>query len=91
MASPKSNNPSKSAKHYRKSASSRAKKAAYDKKFNAKPEQRKKRSELVKERRERGVYGKGGKDMGHQKDGSIRPESVKKNRGKRGEGGRKNK
>ena len=48
-----------------------AKKRAYDKKFNAKPSERKKRSELNKENRKRGTYGNGdGKDAYH-KDGKI--------------------
>ena len=61
----------KSMKNYKKNPKSYAKKKAYDKKFNAKPEQRKKRSELVKERRKRGIYGKGGKDVSHTKNGYV--------------------
>lgn len=58
-------------KNYKKNPKSYAKKKAYDKKFNTKPEQRKKRAELVKERRERGIYGKGGKDVSHTKNGFV--------------------
>jgi hypothetical protein len=57
-----------------------AKKAATDKKINARPAQRKKRAELVKERRKRGIYGKGGKDLAHTKKGIVK-KSVKANRG----------
>jgi len=58
---------SKSAKYYAKNPAARKKKAAYDKKFNQKPEQRKKRSELTKKNREadkRGINRKG-KDYDH--------------------------
>lgn len=72
---------SRSAEFYRKNKKSRDKKNEYQKKFNAKPAQRKKRAELVKERRKRGIYGAGGKDVSHQKDGSTRMENPSKNRG----------
>jgi hypothetical protein len=72
---------SRSAQYYRDNPEARKKKATTDKKVNARPEQRKKRAELVKERRERGIYGKGGKDVSHQKDGSTRLEDKSKNRG----------
>lgn len=72
---------SRSAKYYRDNPEARKKKAATDKKVNARPEQRKKRAELVKARRERGIYGKGGDDLSHQKDGSLKRESPSKNRG----------
>lgn len=56
----------KSAKHYASNPASKAKKAAYDKKYNAKPEQRKKRAGLVKKNRDAGTYGNGdGKDYDH--------------------------
>lgn len=62
----------KSAKHYASNPESRAKKAAYDKKFNAKPEQRAKRAELVKVNRDRGTYGNGdGKDWSHTSRGIV--------------------
>ena len=71
---------SKSAKYYRDNPEARKKKAAYDKKLNARPEQRKKRSELTTRNRkadERGVD-RTGKDYNH---GTGRYETVKKNRG----------
>lgn len=62
----------KSAKYYASNPESKAKKKAYDKKFNAKPEQIKKRSELVKVNRERGTYGNGdGKDASHTSKGIV--------------------
>lgn len=71
---------SKSAKYYRDHPEARKKKQAYDAKLNRRPEQRKKRSQLVAERRKRGIYGKGGKDVSHEK-GGTRLRSVKSNRG----------
>lgn len=60
------------AKYYATHPEARAKKASYDKKFNQKPEQRQKRSELVKANRERGTYGNGdGKDLAHTKNGLV--------------------
>jgi hypothetical protein len=73
-------NPRRSAKYYRDNPEARAKKAETDKKFNKKPEQRAKRAELVDVRRERGVYGKGGKDMSHTRDGRIVAENASSNR-----------
>ena len=80
MAPPRVSNPKRSAKYYRSNPEARRKKAATDKKVNARPEQRAKRSELSKERRRRGVMGKGGKDMSHTKDGRIVAEDASKNR-----------
>jgi hypothetical protein len=63
---------SASAKYYASNPEARAKKAAYDKKFNQKPEQRAKRAELVKVNRERGTYGNGdGKDASHTSRGIV--------------------
>jgi len=80
MAPPRVSNPKRSAKYYRSNPEARRKKAATDKKVNARPEQREKRAELSKERRKRGVMGKGGKDMSHTKDGRIVTEDASKNR-----------
>ena len=73
---------SRSARYYAKNPKSRAKKAATDKKINARPEQKAKRRELARERRKRGIMGKGGKDLSHTKSG-LRLKSVKANRGSR--------
>lgn len=54
------------AKHYRANKASYAKKKAYDKKYNAKPENVKKRTELNKINRQKGTYANGdGKDYDH--------------------------
>ncbi len=80
MAPRKVANPRRSAKYYRDNPEARAKKAQTDKKVNSRPEQKEKRAELVKVRREKGVYGKGGKDMSHTKDGRIVAENASTNR-----------
>lgn len=75
---------SKSAKYYAKNPKARAKKKAYDKKFNAKPKQRKYRSELNKYNRKKGTYGNGdGKDASHKGGKIVGMESASKNRGRR--------
>lgn len=71
---------SKSAKYYQENPEARKKKDAYNTEFNKKPAQRKKRSELVTERRRRGIDGKGGKDVGHTSNG-YRLQDPSKNRG----------
>ena len=82
MAPSKAKSPKKTAKYYDENPEAKAKKDSYNKDFNKKPEQKAKRSELVQERRDRGVYGKGGKDMSHTKDGKIVAESPSTNRGR---------
>ena len=87
MAPPRVSNPKRSAKYYRSNPEARRKKAATDKKVNARPEQREKRSELTTERRRRGIAGRGGKDLSHTKDGKMVLENPSKkrarNRGKK--------
>jgi hypothetical protein len=72
---------SKSAKYYASNPEAKAKKDAYNKEFNKKPEQRAKRSELVKVNREHQKSGKGrvgdGMDASHTKRGIVlKPASV---------------
>lgn len=74
----------KTAKYYAKNPKAKSKKNAYQKKYNAKPSERKRRSELVKENRKRGTYGNGDKkDVSHMKSGKTKLESQSKNRGRR--------
>lgn len=80
MAPPRSKNPKASAKYYNSNPDAKAKKDSYNKTFNQKPGQKAKRAELAKERRKRGIMGKGGNDMSHTKDGKIVSESPAKNR-----------
>jgi len=90
----------KTAKFYASNPEAKAKKDAYNKEFNKKPEQRAKRAELSKINREHQKSGKGkvgdGKDVSHTKRGVVlKPASV--NRGsksdtagdKRARGGKK--
>lgn len=70
---------SRTAEFYRTHPKARAKKAEYDKEYNAKPEQRKKRSELVQINRDHDKkYGKAsrqGKDASHTKNGIVYKKS----------------
>lgn len=77
---PNKANGKSSAQYYKENPESRRKKNEAQKKINARPEERAKRAELVKERRDRGIYGKGGKDVGHTKNG-LRLQDPSKNRG----------
>lgn len=91
---------SKSAEYYRKNPDARKKKAATDKKINARPEQVKKRVEANKARRQAKAAGKNvnGKDASHTKNGIVFKKSSV-NRGsksdsagdKRARGGKKTK
>lgn len=76
--------------YYRKNAAARKKKAATDKKINARPEQVKKRVESNGARRKAKAAGKNidGKDFDHAVGKFVK---TKTNRGRAGEGGRKKK
>lgn len=79
-----------STEYYRKNAAARKKKAATDKKINARPEQVKKRVESNGARRKAKAAGKDikGKDFDHAVGKFVK---TKTNRGRAGEGGRKKK
>lgn len=74
------------AAYYKLNPESYAKKLAYDKKRNASKKQKAYRADLARERRARGVMGKGGADMSHQSGGGFKPESPSKNRARNGSG-----
>jgi len=82
----------RTAKYYSKNADARKKKLKYDKEFQKRPEQVKKRVETNKANREAGTYGNGdGKDAYH-KNGKIAGfKDQSKNRGSKtdSEGDRK--
>ena len=62
----------KTAKFYATHPEARAKKAAYDKRNDARPERRARRAELTKINRENGTAGNGdGKDWSHTKNGVV--------------------
>lgn len=81
---------SKSAKYYAKNPAARKKKAATDKKINARPAQVKKRVEANRARRKAKASGKNikGKDYDHAVGKFVKSST---NRGRAGEGGRKKK
>lgn len=81
---------SKSAKYYAKNPAARRKKAATDKKINARPDQKKKRADCNRKRRAAKKAGKNvkGKDYDHAVGRFVK---TKTNRGRRGEGGRRKK
>ncbi len=63
---------------------------SYQKAYDAKPSQRKKRAKLNEENRKRGTYGNGdGKDVSHKTDGSTVLESMKINRARVGKSRKK--
>ena len=79
----------RTAKYYSKNADARKKKLKYDKEFQKRPKQVKKRVEANRANRKAGTYGNGdGKDYDHAV-GRMVSEST--NRGRKGEGGRKKK
>lgn len=71
---------------YASNPESYKKKLAYDKKRNDTPARKKYRAELAKERRARGIMGKGGSDVSHVKGGGYKLESPSKNRARNGHG-----
>ena len=81
----------KSQANYRKNPKSKANKAEYDTKYNSTPARKKYRAKLAKERRDRGIMGKGGKDVSHTSKGKTTLESPSKNRARQGSGGRRKK
>jgi hypothetical protein len=73
---------SKTAKYYAANPKARKKHVEYQKKHNKKPKEVAKRKELIKARRKRGIYGKGGGDLHHGKNGKLIREAPSKNRGR---------
>ena len=72
---------STSTRYYRSHAKARAKKNAYQKKFNRSSLQIRNRTALNKENRRRGTYGNGDKlDVSHKKGGGTKLEAQSKNR-----------
>lgn len=72
----------KTAKFYAENPASRKKKQAYDKKFNSKPSEVKKRTELNKYNRDHGTYGNSdGKDAYHRMGKIAGFKSASSNRG----------
>lgn len=80
MAPRKVANPRRSAKYYRDNPEAYKKKKAYDTAYGKKKAERADRAEHNKERRRRGVYGKGGGDMSRTKNGGFVSENPSTNR-----------
>ena len=70
----------RTAKYYKDNPEARGKKNEYNKKYNATRKRKKYRAALNKERRRRGIYGKGGDDVSHLKGGGYTLEDPSKNR-----------
>ncbi len=67
---------------------------SYQKEYNKKPSEVKKRVELNREARKRGIYGKrhaSGVDLSHTKSGKLVTESRSKNRARNGSNGKSTK
>jgi hypothetical protein len=75
-----------SADYYASNPEAYKKKLAYDKQRNAKPDRKEYRAELARERRARGVMGKGGPDVSHVAGGGFKLEDSTKNRARNGHG-----
>lgn len=72
---------SASTNYYRKNRSALMVKRAYQAKYNKKPSEVKRRTELNQENRRRGTYGNGDKkDVSHKKGGGTTLEAQSKNR-----------
>ena len=95
--------PSKSSRAYKKNKKSAAKKRAYDRAYSKRKmgskagntaTKRKHNREAAarwKERKRRGIAGKGGPDMSHTKSGRMVAENKTKNRGRNGKNGKSTK
>ena len=76
---------SKSTNYYKSHADALKIKQAYPKKYDKKPSQVKKRTELNAENRKRGTYGNGDKlDVSHKQGGGTKLEGQSKNRARKG-------
>ena len=72
---------SKSTNYYRTNADSLKIKQEYQREYNKKPDQKKKRASLNAENRKRGTYGNGDNmDVSHKKGGGTKLEGQSKNR-----------
>ena len=77
--------PSKSTSYYRSHANALKIKQAYQRKYNKKPAQVAKRTQLNAENHKRGTYGNGDKlDVSHKQGGGTKLEGQSKNRARKG-------
>lgn len=78
----------RSALYYASHPEAAAKKRKYQAQREKSPEQVRYRVERKRERRRRGIYGKGGPDMSHTESGKMVPEDPSTNRARNGHGGK---
>lgn len=78
-----------STEYYRSHPEAAAKKVRHQAEINKRPSEKARRVELNRERRRRGIYGKGGPDVSHTSSGDTVLEAPSKNRARNGEGGRR--
>ena len=76
----------KSASYYASNPEAAAKKRKYQARYQKSPDRVAYRVELKRERRRRGIYGKGGPDMSHTASGKMTPEDPSSNRARNGHG-----
>lgn len=74
--------------YYREHPEAAAKKSRHQAVINRRPEERKRRAQLNRERRRRGIYGEGGPDVSHTASGGTVLEAPSENRARNGAGGR---
>lgn len=77
-----------STEYYRTHPEARRKKVAKQAAINRRPEERERRAALNRERRRRGIAGKGGPDISHTTSGGTVLEDPSTNRGRNGHGTR---
>lgn len=77
---------SRSARYYAENPEAAAKKVRYQARLNRTPSERRRRALLNAERRRRGIYGKGGKDVSHTTSGGTTLEDPSTNRARNGHG-----
>lgn len=75
-----------STEYYRTHPEARRKKVAHQAGINRRPEERTRRAALSRERRKRGIDGKGGPDVSHTSTGRTVLEDPATNRGRNGHG-----
>ena len=79
---------SRTADYYRTHPEARAKRQRAQAAINRRPEERTRRAELSRERRKRGIDGKGGPDVSHTTSGGTVLEDPSTNRARNGHGTR---
>jgi hypothetical protein len=78
----------RSTAYYRSHPEAAAKKVRHQAGINARPEERRRRAALNRERRRRGIAGKGGPDVSHTSSGRTVLEDPATNRARNGHGSR---